>query len=79
MQPVGAAGGRPSQGWGHSGLWGCPSLWLGTRGSDKKQLGQSQGSLSRGGQQVSLPASLGKVKLKTRWSHRCSQADCLLV
>lgn len=46
------------------------------RGSEKRLQGQCQGSLSRRGQQVSFPSSMGKVRLKTRWSHRCSQAGC---
>lgn len=44
--------------------------------AQKKLLGQ--GCVSRWGQPVSLPASLGKVRLKMRWSHRCSQAGCWL-
>lgn len=58
---------------------GCLSVspcWTGTRGSEKRLPGQGQGSPSRWGQQVSLPAFLGQVRLKMRWSRRCSQAGC---
>ena len=78
MEPEGAGGGF-FRGRGHGGLQGClfTLAWLvWYRGSEKGLPGQCQGSLSRWGQQVSLPPSMGKVRLKTRWSHRCSQAAC---
>lgn len=50
--------------------------WAGTRGSEEGLSGQGQGSPSRWEQQVSLPAFLGQVRLKMRWSRRCSQAGC---
>lgn len=80
MEPAGVGGG-PSQGKGHGGLSGCLSVWPclpGTQGSEKRLPGQRQGSLSRWGLQVSLPASLCKVRFKMRRSHRCSRADCWL-
>lgn len=42
-------------------------------GAQKRLLGQNV--LSRW-EQVSLPASLGKARLKTRWCRHCSRAGC---